>query len=223
MEIVDSVMALLFVADEPVPSALMARTLNAGEGQVEQAVEILQERLSGGGPLQVIKLAGGWQLCTRPECADIVAAFLKPQRQRLGRSLMEVLAIVAYRQPITLAEIDLARGVQSDYSVRQLLERRLVEEVGRKQAPGRPVLYGTTQQFLHQFGLNDLQQLPELSAEIVDLISVEALAQGTEIRDEAEEMKDEESDAGNDERGMMNDEAHAVIDDQKELAANEIQ
>ena len=191
MEIFDSVLALLFVADEPVRGELLARTLNVTEGQVEQAIEILQGRLYESGPLQIIRLAGGWQLCTKPECAEIVAAFLKPQRQRLGRSLMEVLAIVAYRQPITLAEIDVARGVQSDYSLRQLLERRLVEEVGRKEGPGRPILYGTTQQFLHQFGLNDLQQLPELSAEMTDLLAVKALAQGTDI--EAEDSEDAEA------------------------------
>ena len=196
MQIVDSVMALLFVADEPVPSELLARTLTVAEGQVEQAIEILQERLSTAGPLQIIRLAGGWQLCTRPECAEIVAAFLKPQRQRLGRSLMEVLAIVAYRQPITLAEIDAARGVQSDYSVRQLLERRLVEEVGRKSTPGRPLLYGTTQQFLHQFNLNDLSQLPELSAEVTDMAGVQAMAQGAEHeRDMAVAEADDTSEA----------------------------
>lgn len=78
---------------------------------------------------------------------------------------MEVLAIVAYRQPITIAEIDGIRGVQSDYSLRALLERRLVREVGRKHTPGRPVIYGTTQQFLHLFGLNDLSELPELTVE----------------------------------------------------------
>src|SRR5436305_9835073 len=104
-EIFDSLMALLFVADEPVPSETLARILALTEGQVEQAVELLQERLAGGGALQIIRLAGGWQLCTKPEHAEFVAAFLKPQRQRLGRSLMEVLAIVAYKQPITLAEI----------------------------------------------------------------------------------------------------------------------
>ncbi len=181
MEIVDSVMALLFVADEPVKSEIMARILGVAEGQVEQAVEILQERLtSQDGPLQVIRLAGGWQLCTRPECAEIVAAFLKPQRQRLGRSLMEVLAIVAYKQPVTMAEVDLARGVQSDYSLHQLIERRLIEEVGRKQTPGRPVLYGTTQQFLHQFNLNSLEDLPELSAELADMATIAALTVGEE-------------------------------------------
>src|SRR3954463_15850813 len=143
MEIVDSVMALLFVADEPVPGEIMARILNVGESEANKAVEILQERLATGGPFQVIRLAGGWQLCTKPECAEIVAAFLKPQRQRLGRSLMEVLAIVAYKQPVTMAEVGVARGVQSDYSLKQLIERRLIEEVGRKESPGRPILYGT--------------------------------------------------------------------------------
>lgn len=178
MDIVDSVMALLFVADAPVAAESLARSLSLGEGQVEQALEVLQSRLATAGPLQVVRLAGGWQLCTKPDFAEAIAVFLKPQRQRLSRSLMEVLAVVAYKQPITLAEIDQARGVQSDYSVRQLAERRLVQEVGRKQSPGRPVLYGTTQQFLHQFNLNDLTGLPKLSAEMKDMDAVEAMAQG---------------------------------------------
>jgi segregation and condensation protein B len=178
MDIVDSVMALLFVADAPVQSEVLARSLSVTEGQVEQAVEVLQERLETGGPLQVARLAGGWQLCTKPMFAETIAAFLKPQRQRLGRSLMEVLAVVAYRQPLTLAEIDAARGVQSDYSVRQLVERRLLQEVGRKQAPGRPLLYGTTQQFLHQFNLNDISELPKLATELTDVEGVEQMAQG---------------------------------------------
>ncbi len=108
------------------------------EGQVEQALEILAERLSQQGPLHLVKLAGGYQMATKSEYGQVIANFLKPQRQRLGRSLMEVLAIVAYRQPMTMAEIDQIRGVQSDYSVRALLERRLIHEVGRRHAPGRP-------------------------------------------------------------------------------------
>jgi segregation and condensation protein B len=180
LEIVDTVEALLFVADAPVPAETLARTLGMNEGQVEQALEVLQERLASGGPLQVVRLAGGWQLCTKSDYAEMIAAFLKPQRQRLSRSLMEVLAVIAYRQPITLAEIDLARGVQSDYSVRQLAERRLVHEVGRKQAPGRPVLYGTTQQFLHQFNLNDLSELPKLAMELADVDSAQRMADGAE-------------------------------------------
>jgi len=195
VEVVDSVMALLFVADEPVPTELLARTLNIGDGQVDQAIEILQARLAEGGPLQVVQLAGGWQLCTRPEFAEPVAAFLKPQRLRLGRSLMEVLAIVAYRQPITMAEVDAARGVQSDYSLRQLLERRLLQEVGRRSTPGRPVLYGTTQQFLHQFNINDIADLPKLSAELTDLVGVEALAAGAPVAEGEEDVEVEDSEA----------------------------
>ena len=102
------------------------------------------------------------RLCTKPEYAVLVANFLKPQRQRLSKSLLEVLAIVAYKQPITMAEIEAVRGVQSDYSVRALVERRLILDVGRKKVPGRPVLYGTSQEFLHQFKLNDLKELPAL-------------------------------------------------------------
>lgn len=178
MEVVDSLMALLFVADAPVPTETLVRSLGLAEGQAEQALEVLQDRLRDVGPLQVVQLAGGWQLCTKPDFAEMIAAFLKPQRQRLSRSLMEVLAVIAYNQPTTLAEIDLARGVQSDYSVRQLVERRLVQEVGRKQAPGRPLLYGTTQQFLHQFNLNDLSELPKLSVELAEAERMQELANG---------------------------------------------
>jgi len=131
-------------------------------GQIEQALEVLSERLGQQGPLHLVKLAGGYQIATKPEFGQAIANFLKPQRQRLSRSLMEVLAIVAYKQPLTMAEIDQIRGVQSDYSVKALLERRLIQEVGRRHAPGRPMLFGTSQQFLHQFKLNDLSQLPAL-------------------------------------------------------------
>ncbi len=163
MQIVDAVEAILFVADAPVPLGQLARAVDATEGQTEQAVEVLQERLGKQGALQIIRIAGGFQLCTLPEHAEIIANFLKPQRQKLGRSLMEVLAIVAYRQPLTMAEIEEIRGVQSDYSVRALLERHLIVEVGRRKTPGRPVLFGTTQQFLHQFNLNSLKELPPLA------------------------------------------------------------
>lgn len=161
MSLANSLEAVLFVADAPTPVKDLARQLEATEGEVEQAVRDLQKRYEGTS-LQLVQLAGGIQLSTRPEFAELIGAFLKPQRQKLSRSLMEVLAIVAYRQPITMAEIDAVRGVQSDYSLRALLERRLVREAGRKHAPGRPVLYATTDQFLHQFGLNTLADLPPL-------------------------------------------------------------
>lgn len=166
MDPLDTLEALLFVANAPVPLAELASAAGLTEGQTEQALEIIAERYQAKGALQLLKIAGGYQLSTKPDFAERIANFLKPQRQRLGRSLMEVLAIVAYKQPITQAEIDQVRGVQSDYGVRSLLERRLIAEVGRKQTAGRPFLYGTTQQFLHQFNLNDLSELPLLSVGI---------------------------------------------------------
>jgi len=164
MSLVDQLEALLFVSDEPVAVTTLATTLELTEGQIEQGLEVLEARLEERGAIRLAKIAGGFQLCTKPEHAIAVANFLKPQRQRLGRSLMEVLAIVAYCQPITVTEIETVRGVQSEYSVRTLQERRLIDEVGRRQAPGRPVLYGTTEQFLHQFNLVDLSDLPPVEA-----------------------------------------------------------
>lgn len=168
MTIVDQLEALLFASDSPVTPQALAAALSATEGQVEQGLEILEARLEERGAVRLVRIAGGYQLCTKPEHAEIVANFLKPQRNRLGRSLMEVLAVVAYRQPITLAEIEAARGVQSEYSVKALQERRLIEEKGRRPAPGRPVLYGTTEQFLHQFNLNDLGELPQIDLDSAD-------------------------------------------------------
>lgn len=154
--------ALLFVADSPTPLAQLADVADVPLPEAQAALDNLRASLEGTS-LQIVEIAGGLQLCTRDAYAEVIGNFLKPQRQKLSRSLMEVLAIVAYRQPTTLAEIDGVRGVQSDYGLRALLERRLLQEVGRKDAPGRPVLYGTTQQFLHQFNLNDLHQLPHLA------------------------------------------------------------
>ncbi len=170
----DVLEALLFVADAPASAPSLALALGLAEGQVVQGLELLGERLSAKGSIELVSIAGGYQLCTKPEFAEAVANFLKPQRNRLSRALLEVLAIVAYRQPITTQEIDIVRGVASDYSVRALVERRLVKEVGRRSAPGRPVLYGTTQQFLHQFNMKDLTDLPpvqmsdERASEIVE-------------------------------------------------------
>lgn len=162
---VDILYALLFVADSPATLSALSEGSSLTEGQVEQALEVLEARLIQHGPLQLVKLAGGYQLSTKAEYGPAVAAFLKPQRQRMSKSLMEVLAIVAYRQPVTAAEVDAIRGVQSDYGLRSLLERRFIIEVGRKQTPGRPLLFGTSAQFLHQFNLNSLVDLPPLLEE----------------------------------------------------------
>lgn len=164
LSVVDTLEAILFVSEAPVPMRVLTEVTGYREGQITQALEVLSEKLLARSPLQLVEIAGGFQLCTRPEFAEVIGRFLKPRAGRLSRSLLEVLAIVAYRQPVTIAEIDEVRGVQSDYGVRALLERRLIREVGRKATPGRPILYGTTPNFLHQFNLRDLSQLPPVDA-----------------------------------------------------------
>lgn len=166
MNVLHAVEALLFVSDAPTPPESLANALDVPVEDVVQALQELGSRYDQHSGLKLIRIAGGYQLCTRSELAEIVAKYLKPQKQRLSRSLMEVLAIIAYKQPVTSAEIDGIRGVQSDYAMRQLTERRLIRDVGRKSTPGRPLLYGTTQQFLHVFGLNDLNELPKIEMAI---------------------------------------------------------
>lgn len=158
----DAVEALLFVAPAPVSIAELSEAMGASEDEVSAGIDYLTARLKEFGGLQVAKIAGGYQLCTKTQFAEAIANLLKPQKKRLGRSALEVMAIIAYKQPITALEIFLIRGVQSDYSLKVLIDLGLIQELERKQAPGRPILYGTTQQFLHQFNLNELSDLPEV-------------------------------------------------------------
>ena len=162
MNILDSLQALLFVAEAPTPAEPLASALGVTEGQVEQGLDVLGERLEREGPIRLVRLAGGWQLATKPEFAALVGTFLKPHGGRLGRSLLETLAVVAYRGPATMAEIERVRGVDSSYAVRALVERGLLVEAGRRKGPGRPVEYRTGAQFLHAFGLDSLGDLPAL-------------------------------------------------------------
>lgn len=157
--------ALLFVAEEPLTLAVLSDALGLPENAVHEGLQRLQLRMDAGHGLQLVQIAGGYQLSTRPEYAPFIARLLNPPIRRLTRSALEVLAIVAYEQPVTQSQIDALRGVDSSYSVRQLVERGFLQEVGRKPTPGRPVLYGTTSQFLHYFGLNDLSELPEKPSE----------------------------------------------------------
>jgi segregation and condensation protein B len=186
MTIIDQLEALLFVSEAPARLPELALALGVTEGQVEQGLELLGERLETHGALKLVKIAGGYQLATKADFSDIVATYLKPQKQRLSRSIMEVLAIVAYKQPITNAEIETIRGVQSDYGVRVLQERNLICEVGRKQTPGRPILLGTTAQFLHQFNLDTLNQLPHLEVDALPMRD-----EGTPAMREPEEAPDQ--------------------------------
>jgi segregation and condensation protein B len=159
-----TVESILLVAAEPVSLADLAAATGASRGAIREALALLRRRLTGGIRLQ--EHAGKFQLVSAPENVDAVQRFLGAVRPApLSRAALETLAIVAYRQPVTRAEIDSARAVDSDRALRTLLNRELVEEVGRRAGPGRPAEYGTTIQFLEYFGLTSLDQLPPLDLE----------------------------------------------------------
>ena len=156
--------AILFVAGEAVRLDELARALNLPVGQVEKALEELRNEYDYEQRGFCLKRFGRQvQLATRALYADDVVSLLQPvQKQSLSQAAMETLAVVAYRQPVTKAEVEEIRGVKCDYSIHSLTVKNLIQEVGRKDTLGRPILYGTTEEFLSHFGLTTLDDLPPL-------------------------------------------------------------
>jgi segregation and condensation protein B len=153
---------VLFVATKPLPLEEVARILQV---PLDEALMLLNElaveyeRRSG---LAIVEVAGGWRMVTRPEFAAYISRLHPPQRIRLSRGSLEVLAIIAYHQPITRPEIEQLRGVDSSAAIQSLLEHGLIQVVGYNETVGRPRLYATTQKFLELFGLRSLDELPPL-------------------------------------------------------------
>lgn len=156
--------AILFAAEQPIPLPTLREFLpDRSPREIEEALSALRVRYGAPHGVRLVEVASGLQLRTAPEYREYVALSLKSRPQRLSRAALETLAIVAYRQPLTRAEIDEIRGVDSGGALKTLLERRLLRILGRKEEPGRPVLYGTSREFLEFFGLRDLNSLPSLS------------------------------------------------------------
>ena len=156
--------SLLFAAGEPVPLARLATVLdNVAREAIKKALgEMILGYGAGARGVALEEVAGGYQLRTPKEHALYVRKLLAAKPPRLSRPLLETLAIIAYRQPITRPEIEQLRGVDSGGVLETLLERRLVRIAGRKEAPGRPIMYATSPEFLEVFGLRDLEGLPDL-------------------------------------------------------------
>jgi len=153
---------VLLVGGGPVTPEQLGETLGVPAEAVHEILQDLAQAYAGRG-LQIQAVAGGYQLCTRPEFSAYVQRFLGlDHREPLSQAALETLAIVAYRQPVTRAEIEQVRGVRCEHVLERLLERRLIRELGRRQTLGRPILYGTTEGFLRHFGLRDLSALPPL-------------------------------------------------------------
>ena len=150
---------LLFVASEPLNEKRLAEISEAEPRQVRALLEELAQQYQESG-FQLRQVAGGWQFTTRAEHAPLIEKLYRPKIQQLSRAAMETLAIIAYKQPITRAEVAAIRGVESDGVVSTLLEKRLIQDVGRRLGPGRALLYGTTDEFLAFFGMNSLEDLP---------------------------------------------------------------
>jgi segregation and condensation protein B len=163
-EIVSVVEALIFVAGEPLPVKTMADVLGEDRETIEAAVEELkQEYDSRDTGLQLREIAGGWQLSTRIEYHEEIRKFLKTRpNAKLSLAALETLAVIAYKQPATIPEILEIRGVQSASAIKTLLDKRLIVAKGRKETVGRPMQYGTSKEFLIQFGLKDLTELPSI-------------------------------------------------------------
>lgn len=151
--------AVLFVAEKPVGRAELARTIGVGQKAVEDALAELEEWYQGTG-LRLQHEGDDWQIATAPEQAPFVAAYLGADRLRLSGAALETLAVIAYRQPATRAEIESIRGVNCDQTIYTLMQRRLIEELGRREAAGSPFEYGTTWEFLECFGLTSIAALP---------------------------------------------------------------
>jgi len=184
----------LFAAEEPCNVSLLAAVLQVSEEQVPELVEQLSDRLEDTG-LQVVRLAGGFQLATRSTYADYVQRLREPQPERLSRQALETLAIIAYRQPTTRPEIDQVRGVDSSGVINNLLEKGLIAITGRKRAPGRPFLLATTPHFLSTFGLHDLSELPNLpEAEQTMATALGASVRGLQLEETEEAQTPSASD-----------------------------
>ena len=160
-KLISQLEALLFVANSPVSIAQLASALNRTQGEIRNGLESLRKKYEEESGLQLQEWNKKFQLTTRPEFSEIIEEFLGIEvTTTLSQASLEALAIIAYKQPITRPEIDEIRGVNSDGVVRNLLSKGLIEEVGRVDAVGRPILYGTTADFLSYFGIHSLDELP---------------------------------------------------------------
>jgi segregation and condensation protein B len=164
-ELLRALEALLFVSDEPVAAVVLAQALDVERHEADELCEELARAYEERGAGIVLRtVAGGWRLATHPEAAPVVERYVLSSRHaRLTKAALETLAIVAYKQPVTRHQISSIRGVNSEGVLRALADRGLVAEVGRDDRPGRPLLYGTTPEFLEKLGLSSVSALPPLA------------------------------------------------------------
>lgn len=163
-EKVGIVEAILFVTGDAVEKQAICRALDITDAELEETLDVLESGYDfDRRGLRLLRFGAHVQLATRPDYAPYVEKLLQPvQKQSLSQAVMETLAVIAYRQPVTKGEIEQVRGVKCDYSVQSLVTKGLIEEVGRRETLGRPILYGTTDAFLRHFCISSVAELPEI-------------------------------------------------------------
>lgn len=164
-ELKPAIEAILFVADEPVPFNQLCKILgDVNSNDVYAAiVELMSDYEARQSGLELREIAGGWRISTRPQLHEFIRSYLKSKPSaRLSLPALETLAVIAYKQPVTVPEVLEIRGVSSSSAIKTLLEKRLIVTKGRKETVGKPMMYGTSKEFLIQFGLRDLNELPSI-------------------------------------------------------------
>ena len=171
--------AILFTMGESVELSRIAEAIELDKKETKRILEEMMEHYNDSTiGVQIMELDGAYQMCTKPEMYEYLIRIAKqPKRRVLTDVLLETLSIVAYKQPVTKAEIEKIRGVSSDHAVSKLVEYNLICELGRLDAPGRPLLFGTTEEFLRSFGVNSIDNLPVLNPVQLEEFKQEAEAE----------------------------------------------
>ena len=174
-KLTSTIESILFVSGTQVAISDIAEKLEVSNQDILKCAEILKEKYSKDSGIQLLIFNKKLQFCSNPENADAVSSVLNPIKEKeLSKSMLEVAAIIAYKQPVTKVEIEKIRGVSCDHAVNRLLEYNLITELGRLDAPGRPLLFGTTEEFLRTFGVKSLEDLPEMSTTQIEDFRIQA-------------------------------------------------
>ncbi len=182
-ELESIVEGILFTMGDSVDPSKIASALEIEKSEVVEIIESLAKKYEEEDRgIRIMKLDGAYQMCTPPSLYEYLIKLAKqPKRYTLTDTLLETLSIIAYKQPVTKSEIEKIRGVSCDHAVSRLVEFQLVEEIGRMDAPGKPMLFGTTEQFLRSFGVTSLEELPTLNAVQVEEFKAAAEEEATHL------------------------------------------
>ena len=193
---------LLFLSGDGLDRGVIMEKLQVTPKELNKAVEVLKQRYNDDCGINMITYKDKLQLCASPKYADDVSQVLNPIRERqLTKATLEVMAIIAYKQPVTRLDVQDIRGINSDYAIQTLLNYKLIEVVGRKDAVGKPLLFGTTDEFLRHFGINSLDELPDYAELMKDIEKIQLennhLYNEFEIPDEEKENTELENNVEN--------------------------